>query len=104
MDTYRDKYLFLDVQTFTTADRYNYMSEPVLAGLPQMMLGVKFSVEATNDIHISLSPTNPITTSSWEIVLGGWGGLQSVIRRRLQGTNLVTIQHTRGQFLEVIIV
>ena len=96
--------LFIDEQIYITTDSYNYMLlGPVLTGLPQMMRGVKFSVEAPNDIHISVSSSNPITPSSWEIVLGGSGGLQSVIRRSHQGTHVVIIQHTRKQFLEVII-
>merc|ERR1712130_62434 len=64
------------------------------------MRGVRMSVEAKNDVHISLSSTNPITTNSWEIVLGGWSGKKSVIRRTHQGENLVTVDHSNEKFLE----
>ena len=88
--------------SYHTADAYDYNANgPVVSQGARMKRGVKFSVEATNDIHISVSGTNPNTDSSWEIVLGGWAGLQSVIRSSHQGTNHVTVKHTNAQFLEV---
>jgi hypothetical protein len=39
-----------------------------------------------------------LSSRSWEIVLGGWAGTQSVIRESHQGKNLVTVKHTKNQF------
>jgi len=75
---------------------------PVVTKLAQLKRGVKFSVVAENDIHISLSNSNPVTSDSWEIVFGSWGGMRSYIRNSHQGQNLVTIYHTKEQFLEVV--
>ena len=88
-------------QSFDTVADYNYMEAGPIAKLAEMRRGVRFSVQAEHDIHISLSSSNPITTDSWEIVLGGWSGTQSVIRSSHQGTHLVTVHHTKDQFLEV---
>ena len=82
----------------TTSSVYNYTK--TMQGATHFT-SVWFSVQAAHDIHISLSATDPITTASWEIVLGGWGGTRSVIRRSHQGDNLVDILHTREQFLTV---
>ena len=89
--------------TFKTVNHYDYMEQgPLITGRAEIERGVKFSVKAENDIHISLSGINPISENSWEIVLGGWGGLMSVIRSEHQGTHLAEVKHTKKQFLEVI--
>ena len=93
------------MQIYTTSASYDYTAHgPVVIGLPQMKAGVKFSVEATSDIHISVSSSIPITTNSWEIVLGAHDGEVSFIRRNHQGEDLVTIHHMREDFFEVILV
>ena len=77
---------------------YNYK---MVVEWPENFESVWFKVEATNDIHISLSKTHPLSTQSWELVLGGWSGTQSVIRSSHQGHHLVTVKHTRAQFDQV---
>ena len=77
---------------------YNYK---MVVEWPENFESVWFKVEATNDIHISLSKTHPLSIHSWELVLGGWGGTQSVIRSSHQGTNHVTVKHARAQFDQV---
>merc|ERR1712086_368184 len=51
---------------------------------------VTFEVKARNDVHIALGEDNLHNGKIYEIVLGGWGNTQSVIRGRNQGSNLVT--------------
>ena len=66
------------------------------------MEGVKFNVDANNDIHISLSKFNPHKSPSYEIVLGGWSGTQSVIRSyHAQNPALATRKHSRAQLEKV---
>ncbi|XP_013393210.1 MAM and LDL-receptor class A domain-containing protein 2-like, partial [Lingula anatina] len=53
---------------------------------------VTFKVKACNDVHVSLSPTtNSQDRKKYEVVIGGWGNGQSVIREKAQGQNLVTL-------------
>jgi len=88
-------------QSFNTVLHYNYMEMgPIIKQGARLKRGVKFSVQAQNDIHISLSKSNPITTDSWEIVLGAMRGTQTLLRKSHQGTNLATIHHTKEQFME----
>ena len=42
----------------------------------------------SNDIHIGLSEFSGQTDKKWEIVIGGWGGTQSVLRLRDATTNI----------------
>ena len=42
----------------------------------------------SNDIHIGLSQFSGHTDKKWEIVIGGWGGTQSVLRLRDATTNI----------------
>lgn len=83
----------------TTDLSNNYMENgPILSSKKSMENGVKFSVDAENDVHLSISKQNPLPTSSWEIVLGGGNGGYSLIRRSHQGTNLAIVYHTKDQF------
>ena len=99
-------------KAFKTENTYNYMVHgPILSNQRNIMEGVKFNVDATHekwpeggtDIHISLSKNNPIDAdSSYEIVLGGWGGTQSVIRsHHQQRPPLVELKHSREEFMKV---
>jgi hypothetical protein len=54
---------------------------------------VTFSVRAKNDAHIGLVQGNKEQKNMIEIVLGGWGNTQSVLRTAHQGVNHVTV-HT----------
>ncbi|XP_066284945.1 uncharacterized protein [Branchiostoma lanceolatum] len=50
-----------------------------------------FEVQANNDAHVALSSQNQDLDAMYEIVLGGWGNTQSVIRRGKQRTNLAKV-------------
>ncbi|XP_071824781.1 macrophage mannose receptor 1-like isoform X2 [Apostichopus japonicus] len=68
-----------DCETFTSRTTdfdffYRYHPSP----LPSNR--VEFEVRATNDVHISLSSSNTGEGQMYEIVIGGWGNTQSVIR------------------------
>lgn len=41
---------------------------------------MEFEVKATNDVHVALSSSNTGEGQMYEIVIGGWGNTQSVIR------------------------
>jgi ankyrin repeat protein len=47
-----------------------------------------FKANATNDIHVAISPLPQMTDPMYEIVLGGWGNTRSVIRKKSQGSDL----------------
>jgi hypothetical protein len=51
---------------------------------------VIFRVKARNDAHVALSLDKTHGGEKYEIVIGGWGNKQSVIRNANQGSNLVT--------------
>lgn len=57
---------------------------------------VNFSVSASSNIHLSLSRDG--SSSNYEILLGGWGGFQSVIRTSHQGETVVTLSHSKEDF------
>ena len=92
-------------ETFVTEDATepDYMANgPILKNGNNIMKGVIFSTVANNDIHISISKSNPVDPeNSWEIVLGGWSGEKSVIRKSHKGENLVEIEHSKEQFIKV---
>ena len=76
------------------------------------MEGVNFQVSANNDIYVVISKVSPTiknwpnqheTGKDWEIHLGGWGATRSVIRNRIQGKHLAEVNHTKADFLKVII-
>lgn len=54
-----------------------------------------WSVQAGHDVHIGLFPSSDFTNTQfmYEIVIGGWGGTQSVIRKGAQSANLVVYEH-----------
>ena len=83
---------------YYTGNDYNYQ---MAVEWPENIKSVWFNVNATNDIHISLSKTEPLTSSSWEIVLGAMSGGMSLIRPSHQGVNLASVSHTYEQFNEV---
>jgi len=87
------------IKTMTTAARYEYVC--ALEG-QQIIKRVRFQVDALNDIHISLSKTNPCDTHSFEIVLGAGNATWSTIRSghvpRGVGRDLVSIWHTSEQY------
>ncbi|XP_077993134.1 macrophage mannose receptor 1-like [Glandiceps talaboti] len=62
---------------------YRYVSAPIQNSR------VTFEVKASSDVHISLSANNYDTDPMYEIVIGGWGNTQSVIRRCIQCANEV---------------
>tara|TARA_B100001996_G_C18522797_1_gene539908 strand:- start:15 stop:314 length:300 start_codon:yes stop_codon:yes gene_type:complete len=90
-----------ETKEFLTSSHDGYNANgPILSDQRMMMEGVKFSVAADNDISILLSKVDPINPDdSWEIVLGGWEGTQSVIRKH--GDIILSVQHTVGEFLNV---
>ena len=95
----RWKIVYSDCAHYIETDKnYNYLK--VIEGAENLRI-VKFSVEATNDIHLSLSRADPLTPSNYEIVFGGWGGSKSVIRASHQGAELVSVRHTKAEFNQV---
>ena len=65
------------------------------------MPSVWFSVVAERDIHISVSTTDTAETDSWELVLGGWGGIKSAIRQFRDDAIIVERDHSNDQFITV---
>lgn len=66
-----------------------------------------FDIDATgfnNDIHLGFSATEGHDDKKWEIVIGGWAGLQSVIRSGNQTpySGHVKINHTREEYEDLI--
>ncbi|XP_046564872.1 uncharacterized protein LOC124273641, partial [Haliotis rubra] len=54
----------------------------------------KFKVRASNDAHVALLQEDGVTNRNiYEIVIGGWGNTQSVIRTGMQHDNRVTAGH-----------
>ena len=74
-----------------TPDCYAYQ---LLVGgrLPEGTNAVKFTVAASNDVHVGLSGVSASHHGEkYELVLGGWGNAQSVIRGANQGPHLVRV-------------
>ncbi len=60
--------------------------------LPTPGTGVlTFTAQAQNDVALAISPTAGMSDPMYEIVIGGWGNSQSVIRRKTLGTPVVTV-------------
>jgi len=53
-----------------------------------------FTAKAENDIHIAMSDSAQTNVPMYEIVIGGWGNSQSVIRRQSQGEVLESSEKT----------
>merc|ERR1712025_280740 len=83
-----------------TPNTYNYIS--MLSGMDERFVtSVRLSFQnnqPNNDRHIAIAQEATHNSAKWEIVLGGWGGSQSVIRPGNQGTNLVAVQHSVNDF------
>ena len=62
---------------------------------------IGFSVVANHDVHITLSSDDSFPSNSWEIVLGGWSGTRSAIRKTHQSDAVVAVGHTSAQFKKV---
>jgi hypothetical protein len=74
-----------------TPNRYAYQ---LLVGgrLPEGTNAVRFTVAASNDVHVGLSGVSASHLGEkYELVLGGWGNAQSVIRGANQGPDLVRV-------------
>eukprot|EP00002_Diphylleia_rotans_P005318 TRINITY_DN14443_c0_g1_i1.p1 TRINITY_DN14443_c0_g1~~TRINITY_DN14443_c0_g1_i1.p1 ORF type:complete len:193 (-),score=37.23 TRINITY_DN14443_c0_g1_i1:159-737(-) len=73
----------------TTGDDYKYITAPFnfVAGDVAVI-----EVQARNDAHILLSSDAEGAGESYEIVIGGWGNTQSVVRRQKQGHGFATLQ------------
>ncbi|XP_035683940.1 uncharacterized protein LOC118420950 [Branchiostoma floridae] len=70
-------------ETLSTDTQYRYRwNLPRLTGDR-----FEFEVQATNDVHVALSSQRHDLANMYEIVIGGWGNTQSVIRRSKQGRN-----------------
>lgn len=53
---------------------------------------VEFQVRASNDVHIALSSSNTGQGQMYEVVIGGWGNTQSVIRTCGQCAHVAEVQ------------
>ncbi|XP_071086095.1 uncharacterized protein [Haliotis cracherodii] len=54
----------------------------------------KFKVSASNDVHVALLQYDGVTSQNiYEVVIGGWGNTQSVIRTGKQYRNRVIARH-----------
>lgn len=68
-----------------TPNSYNYLSLTPYGFDASRVSSFAFKVMACNDAHLALYSNSG---SLYEIVIGGWGNGQSVIRDRKQGSNL----------------
>lgn len=78
-------------ETYTTRSTdfdYYYRYHP--SPLPSNR--VEFEVQATSDVHVALSSSNTGQGEAYEVVIGGWGNTQSVIRRCQQCGHEVEVQ------------
>ena len=82
--------LFADCEELTvgeTDDQYFYRYHPSTVNVEM----IEFEVKASSDVHISLSSSSSDVPDMYEIVISGWGNMQSVIRRCIQCDNEVTV-------------
>ncbi|XP_072040493.1 uncharacterized protein [Amphiura filiformis] len=82
-----------DCQTTATPDANSY--QYVWPAIPVGATGFSFSVRATNNVHITLSPIHGDAQSMYEIVIGGWGNQNSAIGL-CKGCEVQTYIHTPG--------
>ena len=73
----------------TTAFNYDY-TRGYVGRVPTGVTSALITVTASNDAHVALGDSLEHDGRHWEIVLGGWGNTQSVIRPRNQGPALAT--------------
>eukprot|EP00941_MAST-03F_sp_MAST-3F-sp1_P001215 g1215.t1 len=88
------KFANFKAQKIETPNRYYYKSLGSVKGLNS----VTFQVQAKNDVHIALSEDEKNRGNKYEIVIGGWGNRQSVLRLRNQGPSVYTTRE--GPFLD----
>jgi Farnesoic acid 0-methyl transferase len=72
-----------------TSDNYDY-TRGYVGRVPTGVTSALITVTASNDAHVALGDSLEHDGRHWEIVLGGWGNTQSVIRPRNQGPALAT--------------
>ena len=77
--------------TFSTANTGKY-DESMFKNLCNNDKAITFTVRAKSDVHMGFFTKDKSKYDMYEIVIGGWGNKKSVIRRRNQGSNLVTQQ------------
>ena len=75
--------------TFSTKDDTKY-DRSLFKQLCNINKAIIFNVRAKNDAHVGFFTNKKSDKELYEIVIGGWGNKQSVIRREGQGKNLVT--------------
>lgn len=63
---------------------------------------VSFVANMSNDLHIAFSPNMAVADPMYEVVIGGWGNTKSVIRKKSQGPEVVSVQS--GLDVDMIIV
>ena len=68
--------------------KYIFLDEIACDGSCSQPTSFVFSVKSSNDVHIALRDTKS-NDQSIEIVIGGWSNSMSVLRNKIQGTNLV---------------
>ncbi|PCJ12627.1 MAG: hypothetical protein COB04_17470 [Gammaproteobacteria bacterium] len=79
---YRD----IEIASFITASHgaYTWVDE-TLPGFGQG--AIIFQAQGTNDVHVTIADQQTDGANAYEIVIGGWGNTQSVIRRSQGGPN-----------------
>jgi len=101
----REEFLLNMINPFTPMNHvtettdYNY---ELLTDQADQYESFYINADFNNDIHIGFSKTTGHEDKKWEIVIGGWGGLQSVIRSENQypAQGWVKKNHTRAEFDE----
>ena len=59
----------------------------------QARSSVSFKVRACNDAHVLFAKTQGVTTiDAYELLIGGWSNTKSVLRDRMQGEPLASVQ------------
>lgn len=62
--------------------RYRYVAD--VSAITRLTI----EIQANNDVHIALSEEDNDLPSMYEIVIGGWAGTKSAIRREKQGSSM----------------
>ncbi|XP_063442458.1 uncharacterized protein LOC134722762 [Mytilus trossulus] len=85
------------VPIIKTPNLYEYIpltDNGIVMGNP-VRQSIRFTVKANNDAHVALMSSNNPSDPLYEIVLGGWGNTQSVIRDRKQGASQLAVHRGR---------